>query len=303
SDRGQANWAFFPLYPMLARLVSQATGASSFVSLLLVAHVAFIAALLVAWTEARDLYGRRAADACVLLLCLIPGTHFYSSAYSESLFLLCCLSALALARRRYWVAAGAAAALATLTRNIGIILVVPILLYFIQSPQSASLRERFLSLRVADVLPLFAGLSLPVIALGGYMAYLHALTGDALAFVHVQAAWGRKFTSPLVVLLFPDGDLAYVPSHIAAWISLALIGVLLWRRNWPHAAYAALCVTIFLTAGILSFMRLALSIAPLLLVGGDLIAARPRVGVVVLCCSAVLSALLMVGWSVGVPVF
>ena len=61
----------------------------------------------------------------VALLCAAPGSYIFSSGYTESLFLLAITACLLLLRARRWMAAGGFAALAVLTRNLGMGLVLP----------------------------------------------------------------------------------------------------------------------------------------------------------------------------------
>src|SRR6185437_12483608 len=120
----RANWAFFPLYPLLSRAVALLTGlapASAAVLLNLVLFPALVAVACLFWTATR---GRAGAAWLALLFCAWPyGVHF-SSAYTEALYgLLLMLAMLALARDRVLLG-GVAAGLLTATRPTGVIAVV-----------------------------------------------------------------------------------------------------------------------------------------------------------------------------------
>lgn len=116
---------FHPLYPLLAWPLTR-VGLDPLLALLLVsslAAVAFLAALEV-WLSAR--LGGTSARRVVLAFLLSPFAAFLLFPYTEPLFLLgAVLTLLALHHRRWgWAAAGAA--LATLTRQQGVFLMLPI---------------------------------------------------------------------------------------------------------------------------------------------------------------------------------
>ena len=70
----------------------------------------------------------------LLLVAFFPAALFFSAVYSESLFLLLSVGAVLAARQGRWAWAGALAALAALTRNSGVLLLVPLALLFLYLP-------------------------------------------------------------------------------------------------------------------------------------------------------------------------
>ncbi len=112
----QPDFAFFPLFPMLIRAVSDVTGLSLTLSAVLISTLFGAAATVGIWVLARKLGGTDMADRAVVLFCFFPAAIVLSMAYSESMmitFAVVCL--IALLDRRWWLA-GVAAALATATR-------------------------------------------------------------------------------------------------------------------------------------------------------------------------------------------
>jgi len=80
------------------------------------------------------------------------------------------------------------------------------------------------------------------------MIFLHLHMGDALAFFHVQVAWGHGFGSPLSTLLqgLQAADLANLTGDVTrvrseTFLSLAALASLVvaiwlgWRRRWLEA--------------------------------------------------------------------
>jgi len=140
------------------------------------------------------------------------------------------------------------------------------------------------------------------------MAFLHERTGDFLAFVTIQRAWGRTADWPFGALLRPVLELwlfplVLWPSAIAAWVSTGLCIVMFWQRQWAHAAFSFIGLTVLLTAGLLSVFRLVLPIAPFFMMAGSLMACWPRIGLALLPVLVMTEAFLMWGWALGWPVY
>lgn len=301
---GQANWAFYPLFPYLSKYVSAAAGVEPFVAMLIVANAAFTAALPVIWYETAHHYGERAASIAVALFCFLPGSYVFSSAYSESLFLFAVIVSLAFARRERWLFAGCAAALATLTRNLGILLVLPMLVHAWQAHGGWRDRDVVLARRVT----LLIGIAIPAAALAGFMAYLNQLTGDPLAFASVQSAWKRELQNPVLTLIGPfllGGKVQpeIVPSIVMAWVSVFSLGILIMRRNWPHAVFMAAVAGITLASGILSYFRLFLTIAPGIMALAAFLSPRPGVLWIALGLAAAANGAMMITWALGLGIY
>lgn len=115
-----ANTVFYPLYPMLIRLVWKLTGLDIIaISLILSTLTTFFALYLLALTV-EDLYGSQPAKYAVISLAIYPTAFFLVGPYTESLFIALTLAAFYLARKERWLLAGLAGAFASLTRGPGI---------------------------------------------------------------------------------------------------------------------------------------------------------------------------------------
>jgi hypothetical protein len=110
---------------------------------------------------------------------------YASGVSADALFGAGVLGFLLLVRRRWWVWAGGVVAALSLTCVGGMLLMVPLVW---------ALGEAFLAARRAGApgqaaLDALLPLGLAALGLVCFMVYLYGLTGDALAFVHVGAAW------------------------------------------------------------------------------------------------------------------
>lgn len=119
----EARAAFFPLFPMLGRLVDRVTpGGDTTAVLLLNAVLGFVVVLLVGLIGQR-LYGTRVGTTAATLTALFPGSFVLSFAYSEALMMVLAAACLWSLLEREWAAAGVFAALATAARPNGVALV------------------------------------------------------------------------------------------------------------------------------------------------------------------------------------
>lgn len=203
----QADWAFFPLFPLLVRGTADVTGAPLVAAGVAVAAVCFLAFAVLGAVHLRRT-GRDPALFLLLLLCWPMGFYFVAP-YSEAPFAALATAALALLSAGRPGGAALAGLLLSATRPTGILLVAPV----------ALARRRGALLRA-------------VVAAGGlalFMLFLLVRTGDALAFLHVQAAWEHRLRNPLAVLADP-----FRP-HVARALRL----VLLEHAGWAVAGVGA----------------------------------------------------------------
>jgi hypothetical protein len=188
AERVPTSTAFFPLYPILLRLgVSLGGGPAPWGVLISVS--ATLPALFFLYRIAERLHGRRAARATTLCLAFFPTSFFLNAVYTEALFLSLSTGALwAALVRRNLLLAGLLGALAAATRNLGVLLLMPLLLEWVRHRREFGLRG-------------LAWVSLVPAGLLAYAAFLQARFGDPLLFARQQSEyWGRELTNPLTTL-------------------------------------------------------------------------------------------------------
>lgn len=212
----QGTVTFFPLYPVLVKMVSGLTG-DIYLAGILVSNLAFLVALFFLYGLARHEFDDATAARTIFYMAGAPSTIFFSAMYTESLFLATVCAAFYYARRRQWSYAAIAGALAAATRNTGV-LMAPVIA--IEGLYAAGVRlrpERWLGATPAETLQIWrahsvAQLRLVVgswpsllaacyvtLGLVGYMAFLQATFGDPLAFIHAQATWGRSTSATSIL--------------------------------------------------------------------------------------------------------
>lgn len=192
--RSHAQAAFYPLYPLLMRAGGWVVG-SPLVAGILVSLACFLGALVLLHRLAALELGEMYARPTVLLVAFFPSALFFSAVYSESLFLLVSVGAFLAARHERWAWAGALGALGALTRNSGVLLLLPLALLFLYGPRpgGAPVLHRARWLPRYRLTPQVLWLGLVPLGLALYLGWSVAALGDAFAPYHAQALWLRHF--------------------------------------------------------------------------------------------------------------
>jgi hypothetical protein len=178
---------FYPLYPWLVGAVTALIGAPVAAAFLVTGIASLIVAPLLRRLVAADLGDVIGARSAYFLL-VFPTAYFLHIGYTEALFLALALGSFWLARTDRWWLAGGAAALATLTRVNGLLL-LPALAVEAWLQWSADPARR---LRVEWV-----AIGGVVIGLAGYLALNAAVYGDAFAFARIQSEhWHKELAPP-----------------------------------------------------------------------------------------------------------
>jgi hypothetical protein len=186
--RAPESTAFFPLYPLLVKLGSSLAGGPA-VWGVVISLLCTALALYFVYRIAENLYGVSAARASTLALAFFPTAFFLNAVYTEALFLALTAGAVWAARVRgnFWLA-GVFGALAAATRNLGVLLLVPLFFEWARRRRTVGLRG-------------LAGLVLVPAGLVAYAVFLRQRFGNALVFARQQSAyWERELTAPLTTL-------------------------------------------------------------------------------------------------------
>lgn len=194
---------FFPAYPMLVSLLSPVAGYLG--AALTVTTIASIAGHALLFSYLRMLgYDQGRTLRIVGLVLLSPASIYFSTAYSEALYFLLTVCFLILLKQERFLAAAVCGAIAALTRNMGLLFVIP---YLAACARSGSVT---LGLRRAA--------NSGVIALGTvvYLGLNHWLFQNPFAFSEYQARnWYKVAVNPFS---------KYVHSLINFWADRGAIG-------------------------------------------------------------------------------
>ncbi|MBI3941602.1 MAG: hypothetical protein HY326_01195 [Chloroflexi bacterium] len=177
----QSNIAFFPLYPLLGKIVGWVSGGPQ-VGLFLVSNISFLIYLYFLYRLATMDFEQETAYRALLYVAIFPLSFIFSSLYTESLMLALSTSAFFYARQGKWKLAISLAALTTLTRLAGLFILLPLAWEFY--------KQRGIKREAISLAAIPAGTAC-------YVLFIWWLTGNPLSFSTVtSAAWFRYVTMP-----------------------------------------------------------------------------------------------------------
>ena len=295
NDRS-TQFAFFPLQPILLWLLGRVTSdvllwGAGLSNLLFFLALVFLHKLTVACG-----YDESVASRAVFYLAAFPASYFFSVPMTESLFVVLTVASFYAAKRERWWTAGVIGVLASATRLTGVLLLPSLLVLSWQM---------YRSLQIKKIL----GLLLIPFGLFAYMFYSWRLTGDALAFKHAQAAWGRE---PSIFFLRSVINWLVGPHLITPWnvelfsvvsalLCFVCIYILARRREWAFALYTLISIILPLSSGNLqSLERYTMGFFPIFIALG--IAAKSEhcdqsIRVVFVFLLGIMTALYAAGYS------
>jgi hypothetical protein len=222
-----ANWAFFPAYPLLLRLLAHGRSPEFYLvagfglSLFFYGWgVWYFCRLLL-----RD-YDPQTVARSLILFCFYPLAFSLAIFGPDSLLFLTVCAAFDSARRGRWTIAALAAGIACATRVQGV-LVVPCLIYM------------YLRTREFRSLPI---LLLSPVGLLAFAWHLWRITGNPLAFIGIQRAWNNSPSYPFAFLVrfFHEpvliGSSGWDPELLTVVVTCALLPLSIWslkERRMP----------------------------------------------------------------------
>jgi hypothetical protein len=247
-----SRMAFFPLFPLaehgLALLVQD-----PFVSGLIISNAAMLGVFIVLHRLVVEDFDQERAWRTVLYLAFFPTAFFLATAYNESLFLFFALLTFYYQRRGRWWLAAPMAFLATLTRPIGICLLIPFAWEYLRQH---NFQWRKIRLDALSGIGIIGGIIL--FAIYGYLRF-----HDPLAFSHAQKTWQRQLSWPWHVFAQVYKIIRYQPiltfqsihtvmdllPTLMVMIALVLTFIGPWkltRDQWSYAFYSITCYLVFI---------------------------------------------------------
>jgi len=259
-----ARWAFFPGYPVLIGMLGRFLSITAqlkivpavYIAGFLASNIAFIgAAYYMMRLSGIILNNQRLAFVSAAFFAFYPAGVFFSAVYSDSLFLLFTISALYYCWRDNPGRSAVLAFLASLTRPVGVLLVVPIMYKLLQDPS----RRR----AVRSYLPVVGIMLGDVI----FVVYSQFVTGTMLASsIAERSYWSVYFnpfdrlTGDLHVMIVNPMTLPYLV------LSLSALVVYIQRvRNRDETAiglYAICLLATYLVSPLDSFARYSITLLP-----------------------------------------
>ncbi len=292
-----SNLAFFPLYPYLIKALtfwlpeSFQTESIYLLTGLIISNLCFILALFGIYELARNLFGDVSAKRTILLYFCLPAGFFFSTFYTESLFLFLVVFSVVYAEKKKWAAAGIFAMLAALTRPHGILILIPLGWLYLSKHEW----------KPAKIRPDCCWFLLAPLGIAAYFYGLYRLTGNYFAFFEAQGSWGRtlgtSFWGDYFEPLFNRFNRTATLDTVMISASLVLSLILLIRnQNKAYGIYAlASTIVLIMTGNLFSMTRYTAAIFPIYILAGNLFSNKKLF--VALCgLFAVIQVLLFSGW-------
>ena len=195
----QFTQVFFPLFPLLLRLLGSLTGDRF---LIITGQTISFLSMALALVFLRKLlifdYKPSVVFRTIIILLLFPTSFFFAAIYTESLFLLLVILTFYFARKRNWWLCAVTGALASATRITGILLLPTLFIEFINSrPFGKNMRDALVQKIIFFIkTPLVYIMPLGFII---YAFYLQKNYGDWLYFWHAQPAFGAERSAGIIL--------------------------------------------------------------------------------------------------------
>ena len=246
---------FFPLYPIMVKLLALIVR-NYVVSALLVSTLCYSAGCVMVYKLVTIDYSKSIARTSVVLLSVSPFAFFFGGIMTEGLFVLVIISMFYAIRKHEWWIAGILGILASLTRSVGVLMVIPAAVEWVQSERPiAMMRDKdWKTLGKSFVRFLPAALT-PV----GILIYLYInyrVDGDPFVFMKYQSEhWSQnlQYFGKTIKMLFNysfimGGDWTvrvcmYIPGLFS--MTFAAIAVLLSVRRM-RSVYTSFMIVYFL---------------------------------------------------------
>lgn len=300
-----ANWAFFPLYPLLVRVWATVTGllAVPQVAGTLLSSLLFLGWLaVVVWLQASP----KKIDAIEmgllpktywgwLLFLYSPGSFIFHSHHTESLFLLLSYFAFTAAVFQKPTIATIAAGLAGLTRNQGLFVIVCVALIIANHTRDRKVQVRHFAFVC------FGGIAIMLL----FPLYQYWQTGNPWQSVQARSNWSHatSWFSMLQTLWFGNPwQNTKLGSLLHHGVYGLLIGgtALLWRVSRPMAFYTALSLGVMLQQGeLINIFRYGAVLFSVWFVLGDRLSRCPP-WIKIACLTLMVALNYSVTWSYAI---
>ena len=274
---GDGSTNFPPLYPLMVGVLGRVLLDQYMLAAMLISNLAYIVALVYFYRLTGKLFNTATARRGILFVATFPTAFFLASAYTESLYLALVLAAFYYAEERRWWWVAGLAALASVTRLQGFVLILPLGYMYLE-------QRRFNWRKIG-----WDGLALALSSgsLGLYLAYVYLILRDYNFNDHLQEIWHIKFVMPwqsffsgLFGLFDPNQarNLAYNALDFILMVIFICMIIVWAQKKLPMAYlfYSVLSMVVFLTReGVegffwMSMNRYLLSIFPVFMLAGQL---------------------------------
>lgn len=181
------DFAFFPLFPMLIKLLANFFSGNIILSGLIISNVAFLIFLLIFFNYVAKISTKKSALATITSFLVFPTTFYAVAFYSESLFLLFAASAFLFLKFGKHLHAAIFVAFASITRLVGLFLVISLIYNYAAS----------IKFKIRNINREIFHLTIAPFGFFTYSIYLWYKLDDPFRFLTIQNIWNRTVTDPI----------------------------------------------------------------------------------------------------------
>jgi Gpi18-like mannosyltransferase len=254
------NYAFMPFYPFVMRVLAfplRVLGltpiATATLAGVIVSVIGTLGGLLALFDLAREELGVDGAWRSAFYLLIYPAGFFLAMVYTEGLFVGLAFGSLALLQRKKWVWAALLAACATLTRSVGVALVIPLVMAYTRSQQWRNIR-----MSRQGIKPLTQAL-VTLVPLLAYIVWRSSQLGRLFQIVD-EEYFGRQFLDlgasyrgwvGAIQSLFGSNlqTRAYYMVEIGATLLAIVACIFIWKHYPEVTLFSLAVIVISLTSG------------------------------------------------------
>jgi len=300
---GQASYAFFPLLPLLTKVLSKVLGIQILAAGLLLANaMQVIAGIFLYRYVVLRFDNRQIALTAVTAMFFFPGSFVFSSFMTESLYLSLAIISFFYMEKEQYGRGAAAASLITIARSPGILFFFIFILHWLRKNHDVRsiLENDWRSFLKILLIPL------PLLM---FMGFLFTKFDSAFAFSQVHVFWGRSLATPLQSL-FHDlfyfhnlSDISGALVSFVAFFTVSLIIINLKRLTAEEIIFSLAGILVPLSTSLESAIRLCDVIFPLFIAISLLSGKYPKLGLPLIASLAMINAMLMVFWVIGTSLY
>lgn len=231
----QYEQAFFPLYPLLIKLVAPVFFNNHLLAGLVISNLCLFIGLYFLLKTVAMLYKNSTVKWFLIYFLFFPTAFFFHAAYTESLFFLLFSGSLYFLKKKQLIGATLCAAFASATRLVGIFLIIP---FFFELVCTAKQWNDKTIQKIIFIMSPLAGFSV-------YAFFLWKTTGNPFYFFSSQSAFGANRSTSLIFLpqvyyryfrifLISTHDLSYFVALTEFFLFTFSFFVSLW---WTYQQY------------------------------------------------------------------
>ncbi|MBC8508392.1 MAG: hypothetical protein H8D34_26345, partial [Chloroflexi bacterium] len=262
SESISLSYAFFPFYPMMIRIFSyplQVFGmnliATASLAGVIVSALGALMGMLALFDLSKDSLGEDGALRASFYLIIFPTGFFLAQIYTEGLFVGLAFGCLALLKRKHWLAAAILGVCATMTRAVGVALIIPMLVQWLRTGEWMDLdmewRQIFherIALRpfyhfMLAIAPLIAFTIWKFSYLGLAFDYIEAnfFGRGFLSLGYAYFAWVESFRS-MVAGTNPQHTAYYITEFLG--LAIGIVACIVTAKTHPEIAWFSIAIVL-----------------------------------------------------------